>query len=614
MISNSGTSTLGLYDFKRQIDMTGWVKTNSASQIIDNSGKNQQEINDDVASRFASAIDLRNYGSPNDVEVDDYGIKSIVSGVAEVNVKTLGINSSKSSAQNKTLLEAAIVANSKVIFRLDEIIKLDPIVIPANKTVSFYGLGGFTVDKQVEVLFTCPDTSTLYFNNLNIDGVDLLQRFFLTNGSIWFRGNKVKRIRSITVSAAAGVVSYGNVTNKIALLEHNDITNISGIYTGATGDSAGATRAFTIQSPTLPTNKTLVVVRHNNFDNIFGREGDILQCYDMLSDSDAKLSISDVLIFGNTFGGSNRRAIKVQGNNVKIRNNIFNTIGKDHPEWKRDGQGGAGIIAIGTYTNQFNNKGCEVIGNTFNNNGGIKASIYVQSHESTIISGNTQIGHNQFDSSFVNLFGNTCKRISIVGNTINGCSRSDFGLGDGVTYSHNIHKLSGIIKGIAENMLGFPSNFVFENNHIDVDYLNTPTFLGALVFDGSVVSPIDMKKAIIKNNTIGYTSAILYYGAILRLPAKPIELKNATITGNYTYGLFPFFANNETITLTNINMENNRTSSGAYPVVLMMGTTAQRPSSNLKIGHRYYDTTLLASGKPIEWNGTAWIDMSGTVV
>jgi len=90
MISNSGTSTLGLYDLKRQIDafggvdyfrpnlaggyllnarvmlangdivrstvanntvdpnadMTGWVKTNDASQIVDENGKTQQEIND----------------------------------------------------------------------------------------------------------------------------------------------------------------------------------------------------------------------------------------------------------------------------------------------------------------------------------------------------------------------------------------------------------------------------------------------------------------------------------------------------------------------------------------------------------------------------------------
>jgi hypothetical protein len=42
-------------------------------------------------------------------------------------------------------------------------------------------------------------------------------------------------------------------------------------------------------------------------------------------------------------------------------------------------------------------------------------------------------------------------------------------------------------------------------------------------------------------------------------------------------------------------------------------TTAQRPT-NPYIGMRYYDTTLLASGKPIEWNGSNWIDMTGATV
>lgn len=43
------------------------------------------------------------------------------------------------------------------------------------------------------------------------------------------------------------------------------------------------------------------------------------------------------------------------------------------------------------------------------------------------------------------------------------------------------------------------------------------------------------------------------------------------------------------------------------------GTTAQRPI-NPYIGMRYYDTTLLAAGKPIEWNGSNWIDMTGATV
>jgi hypothetical protein len=45
------------------------------------------------------------------------------------------------------------------------------------------------------------------------------------------------------------------------------------------------------------------------------------------------------------------------------------------------------------------------------------------------------------------------------------------------------------------------------------------------------------------------------------------------------------------------------------------GTTAERPvntgSPKLQIGQYYFDTTV---GKPIWWNGTIWVDATGTAV
>lgn len=44
------------------------------------------------------------------------------------------------------------------------------------------------------------------------------------------------------------------------------------------------------------------------------------------------------------------------------------------------------------------------------------------------------------------------------------------------------------------------------------------------------------------------------------------------------------------------------------------GPTANRPTKNLYIGRRYFDTTLGAQGKPI-WigkNGTTWVLADGT--
>jgi hypothetical protein len=41
------------------------------------------------------------------------------------------------------------------------------------------------------------------------------------------------------------------------------------------------------------------------------------------------------------------------------------------------------------------------------------------------------------------------------------------------------------------------------------------------------------------------------------------------------------------------------------------GITADRPTQNLQVGQFYFDTTL---GYPIWYDGTDWVDSSGTVV
>jgi hypothetical protein len=47
----------------------------------------------------------------------------------------------------------------------------------------------------------------------------------------------------------------------------------------------------------------------------------------------------------------------------------------------------------------------------------------------------------------------------------------------------------------------------------------------------------------------------------------------------------------------------------------LKNTTANRPTpTQYEIGLQYFDTTLAANGKPIWWNGVAWVDATGTVV
>jgi hypothetical protein len=56
------------------------------------------------------------------------------------------------------------------------------------------------------------------------------------------------------------------------------------------------------------------------------------------------------------------------------------------------------------------------------------------------------------------------------------------------------------------------------------------------------------------------------------------------------------------------NQLNNYTQATATP---FSGTTTQRPIVALQIGQTFFDTTL---GYPIWWNGTKWVNASGTVV
>ena len=56
------------------------------------------------------------------------------------------------------------------------------------------------------------------------------------------------------------------------------------------------------------------------------------------------------------------------------------------------------------------------------------------------------------------------------------------------------------------------------------------------------------------------------------------------------------------------NQIDNFTQNVAKP---SFGTTAQRPTFNLPIGATYFDTTL---GIPIWYNGTHWVNSSGTIV
>lgn len=160
MISNSGTATLGLYDFKKQLDnfggvnyfktgvsylpnarvmltngdivknntignltnnpntdMTGWVNVNSASQVADASGRTQQEINNSQLLKNYSLKDAGGVGGgANDTSallnatsnhlsvLLDTDISVIDQGILTKGVHLSGASTLKQNNQNKQII------------------------------------------------------------------------------------------------------------------------------------------------------------------------------------------------------------------------------------------------------------------------------------------------------------------------------------------------------------------------------------------------------------------------------------------------------------------------------------------------------------------------------
>jgi hypothetical protein len=63
------------------------------------------------------------------------------------------------------------------------------------------------------------------------------------------------------------------------------------------------------------------------------------------------------------------------------------------------------------------------------------------------------------------------------------------------------------------------------------------------------------------------------------------------------------------------NQIDNFTQASAIP---LSGDTANRPIDSVQIplavGQTYFDTDLGTTGKPIWWDGTQWVDATGTAV
>lgn len=489
-----------------------------------------------------------------------------------VDAKWFGAN--ESSSDNATAIQAALDSSSNDIHVLitgDFI--CGALSITGTRNVTLEGRNGSLLSTGLSKgydLITASSTINLTVLNLEIDGSDILQRAVITSGNLTVHGCYIHNLYTDDASAMGIQVLYGSVTSKSALISHNRITDFAGITTGSIGDGAGSTRAIYAESPSSATAACRIVIRDNFLDNFFAREGDVIQCVDSLT-SGTSDATSTVLIESNYIGRANRRHIKVQGNNVSIKGNLFETIDTNHAEWGNDGQGGAGIITVSGNSGQTDVYGIEIDDNTFINNGGVKISIYLYYQNNISIRNNTHF--NKIDSplssdGFISVNGNN-DGVFVIGNHISGTTTCVAGgaTDANVVFDSNSFFMQDGIRSIFDSISAFPDAFIFANNIIQINSSSSSGFLGAFHFSGSTT--VTGSEVEISNNMVISESPTAGRGGLCWLGSSS-TLTGVAFIGNKTNSTSMFLNFASVTDISGCLFKNNMDSTGASlpPVVL----------------------------------------------
>lgn len=178
------------------------------------------------------------------------------------------------------------------------------VVIPTKKTPRLFNIEG--------------NNNTV---SLNIDGKNLLEN------AIRLKGNKV----SVTNSKISNLRGFGH-NSAIAIyivsdgqfnVSNNTITDIYALGDGKGGNGIGMARGIAVSRAGLNT-ENVSSIEKNKIYNIFGEEGDSITLHS--KNEDGKYGALKVNISNNIIQNFSRRAIKIQGSQVKIVSNEITNI------------------------------------------------------------------------------------------------------------------------------------------------------------------------------------------------------------------------------------------------------------------------------------------------
>ncbi|GEM_PF-4509213 len=417
--------------------------------------------------------------------------------------------------------------DGEIVFPKGEYLILSVITITNNARIIVRGYGATitTTPTNFGLVFFDTQTAVTAWFGLTWDGNNAGQRGIITNKSVTLKHCVMTNLWTQTTFAAGVYLNYQSLIDSekvVAIISKSDFSNFSGITTGTVGQAAGATRAIYLRQPTLETATAIVGITENNFDGIYGREGDIIQ----VSATGVKATggADRVTISNNYFGGSNRRAIKVQGWNVSIDGNTFETIDPSHSEYANDGVGGAGIVVMSSETGGIFTTGHVVSNNIFTNRNGIKASVFTWNAYADI-RGNTHISPDA--TNHANFIENKNGGYSTVSDNVADLYGSTpFIMSDGTVVRNNTFNMYGGVSMFGFG-IGAATDLHFVDNIINIKASAVSSFFGVLYMTGFANPAVT---ATISGNTINVPD-----GTDTRTRCKLAYLSGTGVLGNVLF-------------------------------------------------------------------------------
>ncbi len=494
--------------------------TLAAAMADDNSSRQVIKLLERGGAEYRRAANQAEYdGFPNSLRFTDAGnLLWVLNDVPAITSTMMGMDTT-GIMDTSSLLRDALSVNHKFRFNAGAYLWNTQV----NLTSGEYEIYG--VDAEIRcstpglVALNPSECDSLHIHHLTVNGQGNLRRFIDGASTLDAHNLEIHDLFGRAEDNSVLAIS-ANVDSSVDSIDVYDchIYNISAHTGGGTGQSSGACRAVFVSIRS--DHGATVSIRENNFHDVYGREGDIVQVI-----STIKLVSTYTYIHHNRLAFANRRNIKCQSDNVVVHDNLFLVIRADSPNITTS----AGVCTFGTDGGGNQTERGVCINNEVIDFGGMPTSTFAYTGASDgVCSGNRKYlmqTSGRVRNPFIQLR-DTTSRIEISDNYIETATPAFFfgGVNNSTRISITDNKIKvfdttrSVMEGISNgtSMVIEGNEVLFDQSSIDFTGFLGFIFLGAATFSGNVV---------VKNNIVdSYIAAGNSRGTIA-------YFNNADVTG-----------------------------------------------------------------------------------